>query len=141
MVDMVVDSNVWVAAFVQSDSHYQSASQFVEELRQGQHHCHVPYLVLAEICAAILRRVLQPRLAMGLVVQVRKRFRQWESTGIITWYELTWPRTVGAITLNLALSPHLRGADSIIAGLAEELGIPVKTYDEEMLQRYTKASS
>ncbi len=58
-----------------------------------------------------------------------------------TWYGLTLERTELAIGLNSGLSPHLKGADSVIAALAEELQIPVKTFDAESLQRYPNATS
>jgi predicted nucleic acid-binding protein len=35
---------------------------------------------------------------------------------------------------------HLTGADSLIAGLADELGMPLKTFDKEILARYLQAS-
>ncbi|HZA23057.1 MAG TPA: hypothetical protein VFA32_10715 [Dehalococcoidia bacterium] len=35
---------------------------------------------------------------------------------------------------------RLRGADSVIAALAEELDLPVKTFDKDILARFLKAS-
>jgi hypothetical protein len=35
---------------------------------------------------------------------------------------------------------RLRGADSVIAALAEELDVSVKTFDQEILARFLKAS-
>lgn len=41
--------------------------------------------------------------------------------------------------LRLAEGNALKGADSTIAALAEELGIALKTYDSEILRRFQRA--
>ena len=78
---------------------------------------------------------------MALISQVKGTFQQWEQMGVITWYELTQQRTELAISLNSGLSPHLRGADNVIAALAEELQIPVKTFETEILERYPNSTT
>ncbi len=137
MANLVVDSNVWVAFWLRQLPQYNSAAQFIQEFQQGQHQCHLPYLVLIEICAAILREVPRPGLAIQLISQVRQTFLQWEQMGIVTWYELTQQRAGLAIQVNSVLQSHLKGADSVIAALAEELNLPLKTFDTEIQQRYS----
>jgi len=44
------------------------------------------------------------------------------------------------ISITIAEQNRLRGADSVIAALAEELDVPVKTFDQEILARCLKAS-
>ena len=41
--------------------------------------------------------------------------------------------------LGLAEGNALRGADSIVAAFSEELGIALKTYDNEILRRFQRA--
>jgi predicted nucleic acid-binding protein len=42
--------------------------------------------------------------------------------------------------INITEQHRLRGADSVIAALADELNIPLKTLDREILARYLQAS-
>ena len=62
---------------------------------------------------------------------------QWERQEKVVFYPLNRERMEAA--LRLADGNALRGADSIIAALAEELGIALKTYDNEILRRFQRA--
>ena len=62
---------------------------------------------------------------------------QWELQQKLVFYPLNRERMEAA--LKLAERNALRGADSIIAALAEELGIALKTYDNEILHRFQRA--
>ncbi len=134
MADLVVDSSVWVAFFLPRDEHHQRAVQFVNELEADVHRCHLPYLVLVETCAAIARRV--PRGRVPLVRRAQRSFEGWTEQGLIRWYTLDEPRARATVDLNLTLSLPLQGSDSVIVSLAQELGYPVMTNDEEIRQRY-----
>lgn len=135
MADFVVDSTVWVAALVSNDPHHQRAQQFFQEFRQGLHLCHLSRLVLVEVCAAIIRRT-QSR---GLGLAVHGEFIKWGQQGLIRWYDLDAQRMEQAV--GASMSYRLRGADSVIVALADELQIPVRTFDNEILQRYPKAQT
>jgi len=41
---------------------------------------------------------------------------------------------------SIAIRFRLRGADSVFAALAEELEIPLKTFDQEILDRFPLAN-
>jgi predicted nucleic acid-binding protein len=67
-----------------------------------------------------------------------KTLNGWERNGIIILYPLDRKRMENAVTT--AEQNRLRGADSVIAALAEELDLPVKTFDKDILARFLKAS-
>ena len=138
MADVVVDSSVWVAAFLEEDGYHHQATQFVNELQAGEHHCHLPYLVLVETCASVARQTQKN--PMAIVIRVRWSFEGWTQQGLVSWYDLDQQRAENVINFNLTLPNPLRGADSVMASLADELGYPLKAFDGEIVSRYPGAS-
>ena len=138
MAKLVVDSSVWVAAFLPRDSHHAQAAQFVSDLQAGAHHFHSPYLVMVETCASVARHVQAGR--MAYVTRVRQSFEGWTQRGMISWYDLDQQRADNTITLDLELQIPLAGADSVVASLSDELEYTVKTFDNEILNRYFRAT-
>ena len=121
MADLAVDSSVWVSALVRDDSNHERAQQFFREFRQGLHVCHLSRLVLVEVYAATLRRSQSP----GIALRIQQIFTVWGQTA---------QRMNSAI--EAATSYRLKGADAIMAALADELSVPLKTFDSEIIQRY-----
>lgn len=140
MTDFVVDASVWVAYWLRRPLQYPIAFQFVQELRLGEHSCHLPNLSLVEVCASVLREVPKPTQSLALCTQVRQTFAEWEDAHLVQFYELTRYRATNAIELNVPMPLHLKGADSIYAALSHELGMPLKTFDTEIQQRYANAT-
>ena len=138
MADVVVDSSVWVAAFLEEDEYHHQATQSVNELQAGEYHCHLPYLVLVETCASVARQTQKN--PMAIVIRVRWSFEGWAQQGLVSWYDLNQQRTHATVDFNLALSNPLRGADSVVASLSDELGYTLKTFDNEILNRYFRAT-
>ena len=138
MANLVVDSNVWVAAFLSNDRYHSQATQFLAQFQSGAYHCHLPYLVLAETCASIARQVQVN--GMAYVLRVRWSFENWTHRGMITWYDVNQSRTYSAMDFNLQLLLPLKGSDSIIAYLSQELGCTLRTFDTEILDRYFRAT-
>ncbi len=93
-------------------------------------------LVIAELIGTMSRIPTANRLA--LLARTNQSLREWERSGKISLYPLDRERLELALTV--AQRDRLRGADSVIAALAEELGLPLKTFDEEILNRFSQAS-
>ncbi|MBI4310839.1 MAG: PIN domain-containing protein [Chloroflexi bacterium] len=140
MAEFVVDASVWVAYWLRRPLQYPIALQFVQELRLGEHSCHLPNLALVEVCASVLREIPRPSQSLALYTQVRQTFAEWENARLVQFYELTRPHATNAIELNAPMPRHLRGADSVYAALFQELGMPLKTFDTEIQQRYANAT-
>ena len=137
MEHLVIDSSIIVSYLVESDSRHQMALSYFSGLENGDYAFHVPMLVPVEVIAAISRRDPLPnRLAIHLRWQ--QSISDWELEGKITLYPLNGDRMNNAV--NMTQQHRLRGADSIIAGLAQELDMSLKTFDQEILQRFQRAS-
>ncbi|MSQ22093.1 MAG: type II toxin-antitoxin system VapC family toxin [Dehalococcoidia bacterium] len=137
MVDQVVDSNVWLAYFLPQDALRQPAQQFPSEFQAGQHICHLPSLVLIETCGQIAHQSqVCPILKVGLA---HRSFLAWEQAGLIRWYDLDSNRLSRALDTSVQL--RLKGLDAVIVSLAQELSLPLRTFDMEIQQRYPNATT
>jgi len=136
MEPIVVDSNIIVASFLEAEAFHEQGLEYVNKLERGDFIFHVPMLVVVEVMSAISRRATKNRLA--LMITWNQNTVDWESSGQINLYPLDRDRMDQAI--NIAQSHRLRGADSVVAALAEELGMPLKTFDGEILARFPRAS-
>ena len=137
MEHFVVDSNILLAYFIESDSLRLKSEPYIEGLDNGSYIFHLPMLVIAELVSAISRRLFANRLA--LLARAIQSLRAWEQSGQIVLYPLDRERL--ELALIVAQRDRLRGADSVIAALAEELGMPLKTFDQDIPDRFPTASA
>ena len=135
MEDVVADSSLLVAYFLESDAFHHSAREFMAELDSGGYKLHLPMLVMVETISAIRRRLGQN--SQATVNDALAAIYQWEHQEKVVLYPLNRERMEAA--LGLAEGNALRGADSIVAALSEELGVALKTYDNEILRRFQRA--
>jgi predicted nucleic acid-binding protein len=136
MDQIVVDSNVLIAYLVESDEFHQRSQNHINGLENGDYTFHLPMLVMVEVVATLNRSPQKNRLAILNAWQ--QTISDWERSGKVVFYPLDRNRMEFAI--NFTKQRRLRGADSVIAGLADELGMPLKTFDKEILARYLQAS-
>ena len=94
-------------------------------------------LVIAEVVSAISRQSTANRFA--LLARAGQSLKAWEQSGKISLYSLDRERLELSVTV--AQRDRLRGADSVIAALAEELEMPLKTFDEDILARFSQGST
>ena len=127
---LVVDSSVIAASFIPEDVHHREARDFVDGLDRGDYVFHLPMLVVVEVSAVIRRRLRRWWRPYRIW---RAKLEQWEREGKVILYPLTRERMEGAALA--ALGRRLRGADSIISALAEELNMPLRTFDRELRER------
>lgn len=137
MADLITDSNVIVASFVSEDQFHNAGLNYVDGLENGDDIFHVPMLVPVEEVSTIWRRRQQQGLA--LVARAMKSFADWEADGRVVLYPLDRARMDTA--MNMAVRYRFSGSDSVIVALAEELNIPLKTFDQEIQRRFAGASS
>lgn len=136
MEQLVVDSCILAASFMEWDEFYERSQQYISGLESGDYTFHLPMLVIVEVMATISRQTQKNRQA--LLIRASKSLNDWERDGIIILYPLDQKRMENAIAT--AEQHRLRGADSVIAALAEELDLALKTFDTEILARFLKAS-
>lgn len=136
MEPIVVDANVIVASFLATEEFHQRSRIYVDGLEYGDYFFHLPMLVVVEVVSAINRRAQENRLA--LLARAKKTLSEWESSGRITLYPLDRDRMEDA--MRVSEQRRLRGADSVVAALAEELNVTLKTFDMQVIARFPKAS-
>ncbi|HLF05355.1 MAG TPA: type II toxin-antitoxin system VapC family toxin [Dehalococcoidia bacterium] len=136
MEQVVVDTNVLVASFLQGDTHHQQAQPYLIGLEAGDYTFHLPMLVVVEVVAAIRRPA--PIGWLALLVRARKSITDWEQSGKVVLYPLDRDRMDRSTAI--AQQHRLRGGDSVMAALSDELGMPLKTFDQDILQKFQQAS-
>ena len=136
MESIVVDSSILVASFLENEEKHQQAAEYISGLQRGDYIFHLPMLVIAEVFAAISRQSTANRLA--LLARAGQSLRAWEQSEKISLYPLDRGRL--ELSGTITQRDRLRGADSVVAALAEELGMPLKTFDREILTRFSQAS-
>lgn len=123
---IVVDASVWVSALVDADVHHDLSERWVGlGLATNQRYV-VPTIFLAEVAGSVSRRVGDP--VWGR--QLAHFLAESESFDI------------RAINLDLAIQASeiaaalpLKVADSLYVALAQQLSLPLVTWDREQLQR------
>ena len=136
MEHIVVDSSVLVASLLESEGFHLRARQYTDALENGDYTFHLPMLVAVEVTAAIGRRPQRNRHA--ILTAWQQSIMDWERDGHLVLYALDRDRMDKAV--NTAERHRLRGSDAVIAALAEELDMPLKTFDTEVLGRFLRAS-
>ena len=119
MEPIVIDSDIIVASFLDFETHHSDARRYV-----------------VEVTSAIRRRARNNRAVFLNIWQ--QNVVDWEQDGKLVLYSLGRDRMNNS--RNFAERYGLRGSDSVIASLAEELGFSLRTFDREILERYQQAS-
>lgn len=132
---LVVDSSVIAASYILRDEHHELGREYTDALERGEYVFHLPMLVVVEVSAAIRRRVTRWQPVFS---RWRDDVLRWERDGKVILYPMNQERMENAVIA--ARDRRLRGADSVIAALAEELNMPLRTSDGELLERGPGAS-
>ncbi len=130
--NVVADTSLLVAYFLESDAFHRTAREYVAELDNGSFILHLPMLVMVETVSAIRRR--QRHDWQYKVDEAFTTIYEWERQGRVIFYPLNRERM--EVALRVTIETGLKGADSVIAALSEELGYNLKTFDNEILRRF-----
>ena len=123
---MVLDASVWVAALVKKEQHHAESALFLSRLVQNRRTASVPILVLAEVAGALAR---QSRDAARAETGLRfLRAQGWLSINPLT-------ESQGEAAAAIAAQQFLRGTDAVYVALARQLGTPLVTWDNELVER------
>jgi len=123
---MVLDASVWLAALIKKERHHAESASFLSRLVQDRRAASVPILVLAEVAGAIARQSRDTaRVETGLLFM---RAQGWLSIHPVI-------ESLGETAAAIAAQHFLRGADAVYAALARQLGTPLVTWDNELLER------
>jgi predicted nucleic acid-binding protein len=123
---VIVDASVWVAIFRSNDVHHDSSVQFLRVVIASEQQLDVPNLALAEIAGVFARQTGNARLAARTC------------TAVLALPGLQRHELTDALADRAALQAarcRLRGADAVYVALAEALGAPLISLDQEILDR------
>lgn len=83
-------------------------------------------------------RELETKTPQSRWLGLKKTFQQWSSDGRIVLHGLDEQFMQRA--LNAAVKYKTRGADTTFVALADQLTIPLKTFDSDIIAKYSHAS-
>jgi len=126
---VVVDASVWVSRLVPQDVHHEASRRWFEAFTADCGRVVAPVLLLPEIAGAISRRTGAPDLARRAVQQLQ-RMRSLRLVAL--------DRRLGQAASQLAADLGLRGADATYVAIADQLKIPLLTWDNEHVEKAGK---
>ena len=124
---IVVDASVWVAYLLPQDRWHTLSVRFLDPVLDAGTIMVVPTIFLVEVSASVARQT-QP--ANGL--RVRDRL---QDIDLFQWVPIDDALASAAAQFGAEL--QIRGADSIYATIAEQLGLPLVSWDRNHLERAT----
>jgi predicted nucleic acid-binding protein len=126
MSAIVVDASVWISALISQDvNHHVSRRWRRAWLRDGGTFA-LPLLILPEVAGAVTRRTGQALLGDQSVATILVN-------PAVTLVPLD--RQLAALAARHAASLRLKGSDAVYTALAEQLSIPLVTWNHEQLTR------
>jgi predicted nucleic acid-binding protein len=123
---MVIDANVWVAAFLPGDVHHAVAASCISRIAATKTGVILPTLALVETCGAIARRTDTPEAAIAIMNFLKAQ----------NWIEFAaLDSALMQAATDIAMTCRLRGADAVYVALALIHKKTLLTLDGEMLKR------
>jgi predicted nucleic acid-binding protein len=123
---VVVDASVWVSRLVPQDVHHQASRLWLETFTARGGRVVAPALLLPEIAGAISRRTGAPELARRAVQQLLR---------LRTLRIVALDRRLAQAASELAGDLALRGSDAVYVAIADQLKIPLLTWDNEHVEK------
>ena len=130
MRDEVVDASVFVAALVREGESHNEAIRLIEDMVTGNHLFHISTLVPIEVCQAIFRGTGSAVMAY----MTGKTLDDWIREGKIKPYDLDKGRMDAAS--EIVIRQKLKGAEAVAIQLAEELKLPLRSFNPEVLRGF-----
>ena len=129
MDDAVVDASVFVSRLLTNDVHHGATTAWFSERTSAGGFFVVPAIMPAEVAGAVSRR-LDGRVARRAVEGLLR---------IPSLRVVAIDRRLGERAAELAADLGLRGADATYAAIADQLKIPLVTWDGEQRTRAARA--
>jgi predicted nucleic acid-binding protein len=123
---VVVDASIWVARLVSQDEFHQAVKKWMGEKRAEGMQFISPTLLLVEVSGAIARRTGDPALGKRALTHL-------ENLPGLRLVEMDHELVHAAALLAARLG--LRGADSLYGATAQQLGLPLVTFDVDQRER------
>jgi predicted nucleic acid-binding protein len=124
-VSIVLDASVWVSASIPADAHHDMTRTWLTNLSSSDMLV-TPALGLLETAGAVARRTGSATLARQIVNAIERL----PNVVVVVPDAELW-----TLAVHVASERALRGADALHVAMAEALGIPLATWDEEQRKR------
>jgi predicted nucleic acid-binding protein len=126
----VVDASVWVSRLVSADVHHRTSQTWREAFVGSGGQCVAPVLLLAEVAGAMARRTTEARLGQAALQLVLH---------MAALRIVNVERRIGMTAAQMAADLGLRGADALYVAFAQQVNVPLITWDQEQLDRTRSA--
>lgn len=128
MMEIVVDSGVFIAFFIEGDKFRPPSLKLIEKVRNGEIEPYIPAIFLPEVCGSLARRV-----GKSLAKLAKNEIEKMVEVEILLEEELHEKRIRNSA--KAAIRFGIKGSDSVFVSLAQEFGAPLATFDEELKKR------
>jgi predicted nucleic acid-binding protein len=125
-VMVVMDASIWVSQLRPQDANHDASRLWVERYIAAGGLLVAPVFLLIEVAAAISRRT-------GELALAKKAIEDLNSTDVIQFAPLDSVLVQAAV--NIAADLQLRAGDAIYIAVAQQLNLPLVSWDKEQLQR------
>ncbi len=123
---IVVDASVSVSVSVPVDTFHARSVAWLRSVRAAMDDLAAPNIVLAEVAGAVARRTKSAEAGHEALRALRR---------ISRLDILTVDESLADQAANVAANLGLRGADAVYVALADRLGCPIVTWDDEMIRK------
>ena len=123
----VVDASVWVSRFLPSDAFHQTSVDWLRKRAASGELLSAPGLLLVEVAGAVARRTASPQAGANAARLVE---------GLPNSRLVPMDAPLVKLSTELAADRRLRGADAFYVALAHRLGLPLVTWDGELLSQH-----
>jgi predicted nucleic acid-binding protein len=130
--EVVLDASVWVACVVAKDPHYERSRRWLDRHVAEGRAIVAPALILPEVSGPVARRTQSRTLGLRAATVLRRL------PGLRL---VALDRRLAEAAEALAATLRLRGADAVYVAVAQELNLPLVTWDDEQLERAARVVS
>ncbi len=123
---IVIDANVWVARFIRTEPRYQHSRQFIRRMLRLRERIAAPRFLLVEVASAVMRQLNDAPTAQQAIQQI-------QSLRDCRWLAVD-DRLINR-AIDVAIDLQLTAADALYVAVAEQLNVPLYTWDHEILTR------
>ncbi len=124
-MSLVLDASVWVSASISADVHHDMTRSWLTNVSSSDMLV-TPALGLLETAGAVARRTGSATLARQIVNAIERL----PNVVVVVPDAELW-----TLAVHVASERALRGADALYVAMAEALGMPLATWDEEQRKR------
>ncbi len=123
---IVIDASVWVSFFVKQDVNHAGTQPWLTKILTNQVAIAAPILLLAEISGAMSWRLGRADLGKRIINHL---------LAIPSLRLVSTGHALGIQAARIAARHQLRGANALYVAVADQLSIPLVSWDKEQIQR------